>query len=116
MMASMRVTRIADAVPFQPDGHAGVAPLILQGGEQESAEAITVALSHYLPGGTAKRALLDAETVYVVLTGELVVSTEDAEAILAPLDSVHLDAGIARSVENRTSLTASMLVIRARTH
>ena len=50
---TMRITRLADAVPFQPVGHEGVGPVRLQGGDSLPTTDFTVVLSHYLPGGEA---------------------------------------------------------------
>ena len=110
---TMRVTRIADAEPFAPVGHKGVGPVRLQGGASTPTTDFTVALSHYLPGGAAELAPQEAETVYVVLSGELVMVAEGAEETLGAYDSVHFTVGTMRTVENRTHLPASMLVIRA---
>lgn len=109
---TMRVTRIADAEPFAPVGHEGVGPVRLQGGSNTPTEKFTVALSHYLPGGEAQLAPQDAETVYVLLSGELVMAADGAEETLVANDSVHFTEGTLRTVQNRTNLPASMLVIR----
>lgn len=110
---TMRITRLDDAEPFRPVGHDGVGPVRLQGGAATPTSDFTVALSHYLPGGSAESAAQTAETVYVVLSGELVMTSDDVEETLGPNDSVHFTTGTVRSVENRTHLPASMLVIRA---
>jgi mannose-6-phosphate isomerase-like protein (cupin superfamily) len=110
---TMRVTRIGDAEPFTPVGHEGVGPVRLQGGSKTPTEKFTVALSHYLPGAVAELAPQEAETVYVVLSGELVMAAEGVEETLGANDSVHFTIGTLRTVENRTNLPASMLVIRA---
>lgn len=110
---TMRVTRIGEAQPFQPAGHHGVGPVRLQGGEATPTTDFTVALSHYLPGGAAELATQEAETVYVIFAGELVMSSEEIEVTLGQFDSVHFTPGTSRTVENRTNLPASMLVIRA---
>ena len=62
---TMRVTRVEDAEPFSPAGHHGVGPVRLQGGSETPTTTFTVALSHYLPGGTAELAPQESETVYV---------------------------------------------------
>ncbi|GAA1964236.1 cupin domain-containing protein [Microbacterium deminutum] len=111
---TMRVTRIVDAEPFQPVGHSGVGPVRLQGGASTPTSDFTVALSHYLPGGAAELAPQDAETVYVILSGQLVMIAEGVEEVLRPLDSAHFTTGTTREVVNRTTLPASMLVIRAK--
>jgi len=110
---TMRVTRLSEAEPFSPVGHAGVGPVRLQGGQSTPTTDFTVALSHYLPGGAADLAPQPSETVYVILSGELVMSSEGTEETLGAYDSVHFTEGTTRTVENRTHLPASMLVIRA---
>lgn len=108
----MRITRLADATAFSPAGHHGVGPLRLRGGDTAPEEHISVVLSHYLPGGHAEPAAQPAETVYVVVAGELVMTSEGEEETLRAYDSVHFTAGTVRAVINRTPLPASMLVIR----
>ena len=108
----MRITRLADATPFDPPGHRGIAPLRLQGGEAAPTEEVTVVLSHYLPGGDAEMAVQQTETVYVVVSGELTMVSDGVEMTLRPYDSVHFSAGTSRQVVNRTQLPAGMLVIR----
>ncbi len=110
---TMRVTKIGNAEPFSPVGHVGVGPVRLQGGQATPTTDFTVALSHYLPGGIAELAPQTAETVYVVLSGELVMASDGVEEVLAAFDSVHFTVGTTRTVENRTHLPASMIVIRA---
>jgi mannose-6-phosphate isomerase-like protein (cupin superfamily) len=103
----MHITRLADAEPFDPPGHRGVGPLRLQSGA-----AVTVVLSHYLPGGRAESAEQPTETVYVVVTGELTMICDGIEETLLPYDSVRFSPGDVRQVINRSHVPASMLVIR----
>lgn len=109
----MRITRLVDAERFSPTGHEGVGPVRLQGGDSTPTTDFTVALSHYLPGAAAEPSAQVSETVYVVVSGELVMTSDGEEAALGPNDSVHFTVGTVRAVENRTNLPASMLVIRA---
>lgn len=109
---TMRITRLVDAEPFHPAGHEGVGPVRLQGGESTPTSDLTVALSHYLPGGRAEMSPQPTEVVYVLVSGALLMISEGEEATLGPLDSVHFTTGTMRAVENRTNLPASMLVIR----
>jgi mannose-6-phosphate isomerase-like protein (cupin superfamily) len=108
----MQITRLADAKPFDPVGHHGVGPARLLGGEPDSTEGVSVVLSHYLPGGQAEMAPQPAETVYVVVAGELVMISDGVEETLRPYDCVHFTTGTLRQVVNRSPLPASMLVIR----
>ncbi|GAA3310029.1 cupin domain-containing protein [Streptomyces cinereospinus] len=108
----IEITQLTQAQPFQPVGHHGVGPVHLFGGEHYDG-AVTVALSHYLPGGGADMSPVPAETLYVVLTGTLtLIDADGVSHVLGALDSARLTAGTVRGVENRTNLPASMLVIR----
>ncbi|MFJ8748760.1 cupin domain-containing protein [Streptomyces sp. NPDC102441] len=109
---SIEITRLTQAPRFQPAGHQGVGPVHLFGGEHYDG-AVTVALSHYLPGGRADLGPVPVETLYLVLSGELTLcDAEGTTHVLAALDAARLTDGTVRSVENRTNLPASMLVIR----
>jgi mannose-6-phosphate isomerase-like protein (cupin superfamily) len=108
---ALTVHRLADAVRFDPPGHTAVGPLRLVGGGGHRG-ATTVSLSHYLPGGEAEKSVVELDTVYLVLEGQLVVVTDEDETCLERLDAVHVTAGTVRAVQNRTMLPASMLVIR----
>lgn len=110
---TMRVTKLEDAEPFTPVDHDGVGPVRLQGGDSMPTEKFTVVLSHYLPGAMAQLAPQPSETVYVLVDGELVMASEGTEATLGRFDSAHFTPGTVRTVENRTHVPATMLVIRA---
>ncbi|NED81296.1 cupin domain-containing protein [Streptomyces sp. SID11233] len=76
---------------------------------------MTVALSHYLPGGGADLSPVPAETLYVVVTGTLTLTDADGTSHeLRAFDGARLTAGTVRRVDNRTNLPASMLVVRPR--
>jgi len=109
----MEITRFVDAQPYDAPKHHSVAALRLHGGEQTNAERMMVGLSHILPGGGAEESSSKAERVYVVLEGEITVTTDDGSAVLGPLDSCLIPPEEIRSVENATNRPASMLVIVA---
>jgi glyoxylate utilization-related uncharacterized protein len=107
----MQVTRVAEAAPYTAAKHHDVTAVRLHGFDASDAQAFWVGLSHYQPGGRAERDASGTEKVYVVIEGEITVITNDGEAVLGPLDSCYLAPGEARSVENRSSARASMLVL-----
>jgi quercetin dioxygenase-like cupin family protein len=82
----------------------------LQGHEAGYSERFWVGLSIYHPAAEVEETPTREETVYVVLDGELVVTTADTETVLGPLDSVHLAKGEVRSIHNRTDRVALLLV------
>lgn len=109
----MRVTRIAEAPQYTAPQHSDVATVRLQGHEAGPTRKFWVGLSTYHPAGTAEKAPTREETVYVVLDGELAVTSGGETATMGPFDSVHFAKGEERSVENRSGQDARLLVIIA---
>src|SRR3954451_11976263 len=97
----MQVTRIDQAAPYEAPKHHGGHMLRLHGYDASSAENFSVGLSHFLPGGGAEHDATPLEKVYVVLSGELRLTTDDDEVTLGPLDSCYLAPNEARSVANK---------------
>lgn len=106
----MNVTRASDAPAYAAPAHHRVSTARLQGLEAGPTERFWVGVSLYQPGGSAEKAAAPAETVYVVLDGELVIRTDEGETILGRLDSVHLAQGETRSIVNRSEEAALLLV------
>lgn len=106
----MNVTRASDAPTYVASAHHRVSTARLQGLEAGPTERFWVGLSLYQPGGTAEKAAAPAETVYVVLDGELVIDTDEGETVLGRLDSMHLARGEMRSILNRSDHEATLLV------
>ena len=106
-----RVVRAADAPPYSPPLHTDVDAVRLQGLEAGPTEGFWVGLSTYPPGSSADTAPAAAETVYVVLAGELVLTAGGEEWTLRPDDSAHLTAGTVRSLVNESSADARLLVV-----
>ena len=106
----MHVMRHADAPAYPARNHHGMAAVRLQGQEATPA-AGWVGLSLFLPGGGAERSASPGEKIYVLLEGEITVVFDDKEVTLGPLDSILIESGEDRSVENRGKHLAKMLVI-----
>lgn len=107
----MEVIRLGDAQPYEAPKHFDMRGLRLQGFDASGAENFWVGLSHFLPGGGAEMDATPLEKVYVVVDGEVTVTTKEGDITLGPLDSCHLLPGEARSILNRTNRPASMLVV-----
>jgi quercetin dioxygenase-like cupin family protein len=110
-MEQMEVVRLESARPYFAPKHEDVRCLRLQGFEASGAASFSVGLSHFLPGGGAEMDATPVEKVYVVVAGELTVTTSDGSVTLGELDSCRLAPGEARSIANRTNRPASMLAI-----
>jgi quercetin dioxygenase-like cupin family protein len=107
----MQVTRLADAKPYEAPKHFGMTALRLQGHDASPTQNFWVGLSHLLPGGGAEMTASPLERVYLVLSGEVTVTTSEGSTVLKAHDSCCIGPGEARSVGNATNLPASMLVI-----
>ena len=107
----MEVTHLDDARPYEAPKHFDMRGLRLQGFDASPAESFWVGLSHFLPGGGAEMDATPIEKVYVVVDGEVTVTTETGDTTLGPLDSCWLAPGERRSISNRTNRPASMLVV-----
>lgn len=107
----MQVTRLADARAYQAPKHFDVRTLRLHGFDASDAESFWVGLTHFLPGGGAEMDATPLEKVYVVVDGEVTVTTDEGDVTLGPLDSCRLPPGQARAIVNRTNRPASMLVV-----
>jgi gentisate 1,2-dioxygenase len=105
-----RLHRFADAAPFQPEGHSGVSPVRLTGTDAD--ESIGVVLSTYEPGAHAELSPVAMDTVYTLYSGKLTITIDNEAIELGHLDSLFLPAGCIRAVDNFTTETASMFVIR----
>jgi mannose-6-phosphate isomerase-like protein (cupin superfamily) len=108
----MKITRFAEAKPYEAPKHYDMRGLRLQGwGVSESAN-FWVGLSQFLPGGGAEMDNSPLEKVYVVQSGEVTIILDNGEeSILGPNDSCFIGPGESREIINRGNHTAYMLVI-----
>ena len=106
----MRLTRYGDAPRYPAALHHDVQARRLQGLEAGATTNFWVGLSTYLPGGYAQEAPARAETVYVVVAGELELTCGGDTLRLGRYDSVHLAEGEVRRIDNRGTEPAVLLV------
>ncbi|MEM2320511.1 MAG: cupin domain-containing protein [Candidatus Bathyarchaeia archaeon] len=108
----MKKVELKDAKPYEAAGHFGMVALRLQHKETTGVESFWVGLSHFLPGGGAEMSASNVERVYLMISGEMTVITEDKkEIVLKPLDSLYIPPCEKRYLINRTNMPATMLVI-----
>ena len=107
----MRVNRFDDVRSYEAPNHYGCRSLRLQGFDAGDTENFWVGMTHFLPGGGCEHEATPLEKVYVVLAGEVTVTTDGEEATLRLHDSCCIPAGEARSVSNRGNEVATMLVV-----
>lgn len=107
----MQVTRITEARSYDAPEHYGMACLRLQGKETTSTKSMWVGLSYLMPGGNTSLRVSLQEKIYVVIEGEVTISTDSDEATLGPMDSCVIEPGEARALENRTNHPATVLLV-----
>ncbi|MEI6372963.1 MAG: cupin domain-containing protein [Actinomycetes bacterium] len=103
-------TAFVQAPSYSPPLHHNVDAFRLQGGEVSATDSHWVGLSVYHAGASVDESPVRAESIYVVLEGQLVVTVGAVEYVLARHDSLHMNEGEMRSVENRTDTDALLLV------
>lgn len=109
----MHLRRHADAVPYEAPFHANVDTRRMQGLEAGPSDAFWVGISQYPPGSSAGPSEVKAETVYVVLEGELTLDCEGRH-VLGRYDSVRFQAGEHRTLVNESDADATLLVVIAK--
>jgi hypothetical protein len=109
----MHVTRAVDGVAYAAPGHVGVDSLRLQGGEAGGPERVAVSVSTYPPGAGVEPTPTAADTIYVILGGELELNghLDTGSLALGVHDSVYLRQGEIRSLRNVTDNDAVLLVV-----
>jgi len=107
----MKVIRLEEAVPYQASKHFGAYTMHMQHKNLGAAAPFWVGCSYYLPGGKAEWDATPFHKVYVVLDGEMTISTEEGEVVLHPLDSVYLAPNERREARNDTNRVATMLTV-----
>ena len=111
MSAELKVTRLADAAPYDAPNHFDVAAVRLQGFEPGGPKNFWVGLSRVAPGGRAGPDSSPLEKVYVVLTGALTVITDSGTVTLGPRDSCTIGSNVKREMINRTDADAELIVV-----
>ncbi len=103
-------TAFSQAPTYSPPLHHDVDAFRLQGGDTSTTESHWVGLSVYHPGASVDESPVRAESIYVVLEGVLVVTVGGTEYELTKYDSLHMNEGEIRSVQNRSDSDTLLLV------
>lgn len=107
----IEITRFDDAKPYDAKAHFGMTAMRLQGQGVSSLEDYWVGFSTFLPGGGAEQSAAPTGKVYVVLEGEITISSSQGDTVLRQYDSCYIPPDTQRSIENKTNHEVQMLVI-----
>lgn len=107
----IQVTRFDAANAYEAKGHFGMTAMRLQGQGVTDLEDYWVGFSTFLPGGGAETSAAPTGKVYVVLEGEITVTTAAGDVEIGQLDSCYIPPNTERSIENKTNHIVQMLVI-----
>ena len=107
----IQVMRFDDAKPYDAKGHFGMTAMRLQGQGVTAYPDNWVGFSTFLPGGGADKASAPTGKVYVVLEGEITVTTAEGDIVLGKFDSCFIPPNTERSIENKANHIVQMLVI-----
>ena len=107
----LEVTRFDQAKTYDAKNHFLMTAMRLQGEGVTGLEKSWVGYSTFLPGGGADKGAAPTAKVYVVLEGEITVTTAEGDVVLQQFDSCYLPPNLERSVINRTNHPVKMLVV-----
>lgn len=107
----LQVTRFDEANAYDAKGHFGMTAMRLHGQGVSDLEDYWVGFSTFLPGGGADKGSAPTGKVYVVLEGEITVTTAEGDTKIGKFDSCYLPPNLERSIINDTNLPVQMLVI-----
>lgn len=105
------VTRFDAAKTYDAKNHFGMSAMRLQGQGVSTLEDYWVGFSTFLPGGGADKGAAPTGKVYVVLEGQITVTTADGDTTLSKFDSCYLPPNTERSILNKTNHIVQMLVL-----
>lgn len=111
----MRVVDIHGADGVTPPHHYDMKSFKLVDARGAGEGMLGVSLSYYLPGAHTDMGEQPLETVYYVLSGELVVETEDASYPVKECQAIHIMAGERKRIVNAAKVPAEILVLVANT-
>lgn len=107
----MKIMKVSEAKEYPTTGHYDMRCLRLHGVDTSDCKDFTLGVSHFLPAGRTDYLAAGVELIYVVVEGELTLTTEEGVCKLGKYDSVHFNIGEEKAIANETNFPASMLVI-----
>ncbi len=113
---SYKITKKNEGTTYYPAKHFDMRGIRLHNPEDVNQGAMTMSLSHFLPGGGTEYGCNAKESIYYVIKGEMTIEVEkgtDQEVIttLHEGDSFHCGPNTMKGLLNNGTETAQMLVV-----
>ena len=110
--AEMKKITLSDARVYMPANHVDMKAMQIHSKEVSGCESFTVGISHYLPGGASLKSTPATERVYLVLAGELTVTSGNETLVIGPMESIYIPPNIERETVNNGRMPVTMVVIQ----
>ena len=110
-MSGVHVTHSGEAQPYSPPHHSGVTARRYQGRQAGGGSPALVSTSTFTPTASAESTPTTYDTIYLILEGQLELSTDGHTETLGAGDSVFLPAGTVRSLHNHATTDARLVVV-----
>jgi quercetin dioxygenase-like cupin family protein len=109
----MKLVKVGEGTPYQAPHHNAFWGIKKFEQETET-KSLTVAISHFLPGGGAEFSSAPFERVYFCLEGKVTVKGKNEEYTLEQGDMIYITEGEERSISVNNTRTATLLVIMSK--
>ncbi len=106
----MNVTRFDAAPDYFPPEHFGMRCVRLQGKEAGPSTSMIMGCSIIEPGGYVPMSASPLEKLYLVIEGEVTLSTEHETTVLQTFDSCRIAPDEAREIRNATDRLARIVL------
>ena len=107
---SYKITRVNESYNYEANNHFDVRTTRLHDPQDVNDGALTIGLSHFLPGGGCSFSNNPLESVYYIVEGEMTLTTDDEETVLRAGDSFHCGPHTNKGILNTGCVCTKMLV------
>jgi len=113
---SYKITRRNEAYTYEAPGHFDVRTTRLHDAADVNSGAVTMGLSHFLPGGGCNYGANARESIYYIVEGQMYLESEvgtpdEVKTTLYAGDTYHCGPNTSKSVVNNGTDACKMLVV-----
>ena len=108
---SYKITRKNESYVYTAPKHFDVRTTRLHDPQDVNEGALTIGLSHFLPGGGCEFAANAKESLYYIISGQMEIETDDGKTTLYAGDSFHCGPNTNKGIINNGTECCQMLVV-----